>query len=144
MTAKNQRLYLLGAAVVALGGALALGLSAIGDSATYFYAPSDVRAHPPEPGREIRLGGLVALHSIARLPDGLTMAFAVTDNRATTLVRYKGLVPDLFREGSGVIATGAFAPTGLFVAEQILAKHDEKYMPPEVAGALHKTGKVKR
>lgn len=144
MTAKSQRLYLLGAAVVAMGGALALGLSAIGDSATYFYAPSDVAKHPPEPGREIRLGGLVAPNSVAKLPDGLTLAFAVTDNRATTLVRYKGLVPDLFREGSGVIATGAFAPTGLFVAEQILAKHDEKYMPPEVAGALHKTGKVER
>lgn len=144
MTAKSQRLYLLGAAVVAMGGALALGLSAIGDSATYFYAPSDLAKHPPEAGREIRLGGLVALRSVMRLPDGLTLAFAVTDNRATTLVRYRGLVPDLFREGSGVIATGTFAPTGLFVAEQILAKHDEKYMPPEVAGALHKTGKVER
>ncbi len=144
MTARHQRLYLLGAAVVALGGALALGLSAIGDSATYFYAPSDVRAHPPAPGREIRLGGLVAAHSVLRLPDGLTLAFAVTDNRATTLVRYRGLVPDLFRENSGVIATGTFTPAGLFVAEQILAKHDEKYQPPELVGVIHKTGKVER
>ena len=144
MTAKGQRLWLLGGAVVAMGGALALGLSAIGDSATYFYAPSDVAKHPPEPGREIRLGGLVAAGSVMRLPDGLTWAFAVTDNRATTLVRYKGLVPDLFRENSGVIATGRFAATGLFVADQILAKHDEKYQPPELAGALHRTGKVER
>ena len=142
MTPKRQRLALLVAGVVAVGGAMALGLSAMGDTATYFYAPSDVAKRPPEPGREVRLGGLVVGGSVKRLPDGLTLAFAVTDRAATTPVTYRGLVPDLFRENSGVIATGVFGPGGVFVADQLLAKHDENYMPPEVAGALHKTGRV--
>lgn len=142
MRPKRQRLVLLIAALGAMGGALALGVSAIGDSATYFYAPSDVAERPPAPGEAIRLGGLVALGSIAKLPDGLTTAFVVTDNARTVPVRYRGLVPDLFREGSGIIATGAFGTQGVFVATTLLARHDEKYMPPEVKGALHKTGKV--
>jgi len=135
---KRHRLMLLLAGVGAVGGAVALGLSAIGDTATYFYAPSDVAKRPPEPGREVRLGGLVVPGTIARLPDGLTLAFSVTDRAATTAVRYHGVVPDLFRAGSGVIATGAFGAAGVFLADQLLAKHDEKYMPPEVATALHK------
>lgn len=138
MKPKHQRLVLLGLALAALGGAAALGLSAIGDSATYFYAPSDVAAKAPAPGQAIRLGGLVAPGSVERLPDGLTMAFTVTDNAKTVPVRYTGIVPDLFREGQGVIAEGHFDGQGTFVASQVLAKHDENYMPPEVAGSLHK------
>lgn len=143
MKPKHQRLVLLGLAVAAVGGAAALGLSAIGDSATYFYAPSDVASKAPAPGQAIRLGGLVAPGSVERLPDGLTMAFTVTDNAKTVPVRYTGIVPDLFREGQGVIAEGHFDGQGTFVASQVLAKHDENYMPPEVAGSLHKVqGKV--
>lgn len=137
MKAKHQRLSLAIGALVALGGAGALGLSALGDSATYFYAPSDVANKPPAKGEAIRLGGLVEMGSVAHA-GAATVAFTVTDNAKTVPVRYTGIVPDLFREGQGVIAEGRFNEKGLFVADTILAKHDEKYMPPEVAGSLHK------
>ena len=137
MKAKHQRLSLLAGALVALGGAGALGMSALGDNATYFYAPTDVATKQPPVGEAIRLGGLVALASVK--PAGpATVAFRVTDNLRDVSVRYTGIVPDLFREGQGVIAEGRFNKSGLFVADTILAKHDEKYMPPEVAGSLHK------
>ena len=137
MKAKHQRLSLVLGALIALGGAAALGLSALGDNATYFYAPSDVALKPPPAGEAIRLGGLVAMASVRH--DGpATVAFRVTDNAQVVNVRYTGIVPDLFREGQGVIAEGRFDKSGLFVADNILAKHDEKYMPPEVAGSLHK------
>lgn len=137
MKAKHQRLSLAIGALVALGGAGALGLSALGDSATYFYAPSDVANKPPAKGEAIRLGGLVEMGSVAHA-GAATVAFVVTDNAKTVPVRYTGIVPDLFREGQGVIAEGRFDAKGMFVADTILAKHDEKYMPPEVAGTLHK------
>ena len=142
MKAKHQRLALAAGALVALGGAGALGLSALGDSATYFYAPSDALAKPPAPGTAIRLGGLVMKGSVAHA-GAATVAFRVTDNARDVGVRYTGIVPDLFREGQGVIAEGRFDRSGVFVADTILAKHDEKYMPPEIAGSLHKVpGKV--
>lgn len=137
MKPKQQRLALLVAALGALGGAAALAASAIGDTATYFYSPSDVLAKGVPPGQAIRLGGLVEPGSVTR--DGATILFRVTDNAQQSTVRYTGIVPDLFREGQGVIAEGKFAADGAFVADTVLAKHDEKYMPPEVAGALHKT-----
>ena len=141
MKAKHQRLALVGLFVVAIGGAAAFGLSAIGDRATYFYAPSDVAKDGVEEGKAIRFGGLVVPGSVKR--EGTTLAFEVTDNGATKPVRYSGIVPDLFREGQGIIAEGSFDASGTFVATTLLAKHDENYMPPEVAGALHKTsGKV--
>ncbi len=143
MAPKRQRLILLGVGVAAMAGALALGVSAIGDNAAYFYAPSDVAANPPPPGRAVRLGGLVEPGSVRTLPDGLTLAFVVTDNARTVPVEYRGLKPDLFREGSGVIATGSFEPGGTFRATTLLARHDENYMPPEVAGALHRSGSLK-
>ncbi len=135
---KHQRLVLLGAALLALGGASALALTALGSKATYFYAPSDVFAHAPGAGEAIRLGGLVQRGTVAKLADGVTVAFRVTDNARDVPVRYTGIVPDLFREGQGVIAEGRFDPGGTFIADTVLAKHDEKYMPPEVAGSLHK------
>ncbi len=140
MKAKHQRLGLVVGALVALGGAMALGVSALGENATYFYAPSDIASKPPRPDEAIRLGGMVEAGSLK--PAGpATVAFSVTDNARQVAVRYTGIVPDLFREGQGVIAEGKFA-NGVFVADTILAKHDEKYMPPEVAGAMHKVGKV--
>lgn len=143
MAPKRQRLILLGVGVAAMAGALALGVSAVGDNAAYFYSPSDVAAAAPPAGRAVRLGGLVEAGSIRTLPDGLTLAFRVTDNAQVVPVEYRGLKPDLFREGSGVIATGAFEPGGTFRATTLLARHDENYMPPEVAGALHKTESLK-
>lgn len=136
MKAKHQRLGLLAAALVALGGAGALAISALGDSATYFYAPAEVKAKGVKPGQAIRFGGLVEAGSVKRLDDGLTLTFRVTDNSVTMPVRYRGIVPDLFREGQGVIAEGRFDATGTFVADTLLAKHDENYMPPEVAKAV--------
>jgi len=142
VTAKRQRLVLLLAAGVALTGATALGLSAIGDSATYFYSPSDFAKKPPAANATIRLGGLVSPGSIER--EGTTVRFAVTDNKDTMRVVYSGLTPDLFKEGSGIIATGRMGPDGVFRASELLAKHDEKYMPPEVAKSLHKTDTLKK
>ena len=136
--AKTQRLWLVVGAMTALGGAGALALSTLGDKATYFYAPSDL-ADKPLPVSAIRLGGMVEKGSLVR--GGHTVTFVVTDNAKTWPVTYTGILPDLFREGQGVIAEGKVDPTsGVFRAETILAKHDEKYMPPEVAGAMHKTG----
>jgi cytochrome c-type biogenesis protein CcmE len=138
--AKNQRLVLAGLAIVAVVGAGLLAIPALETQATFFYAPSDIAANPPEPGARIRLGGLVKDGSVAREDDGLTLAFTVTDGARETRVRYTGIVPDLFREGQGVIATGRLGPDGGFTADHLLAKHDENYMPPEVARSLGKAG----
>lgn len=137
---KHQRLVLVAGALVALGGASALAITTLGDQATYFYAPSDLLAHAPDPGRAIRLGGLVERGSITKA--GATTRFRVTDNAHEVPVAYTGIVPDLFREGQGVITEGRFGSGGVFVADTVLAKHDEKYMPPQVAGSLHKVGRV--
>lgn len=135
--AKTQRLYLVIGAMVALGGAGALAFSTLGDKATYFYAPSDLAGKAP-PINAIRLGGMVQAGSLVK--KGETVTFIVTDNNKTLPVSYTGILPDLFREGQGVIAEGRIDPaSGVFTAETILAKHDEKYMPPEVAGAMRKT-----
>jgi cytochrome c-type biogenesis protein CcmE len=140
--AKTQRLWLVVGALVALGGAGALAFSTLGEKATYFYAPSDL-AGIPTPTNAIRLGGMVEKGSLVR--NGQTVTFVVTDNAKTWPVTYTGILPDLFREGQGVIAEGKIDPTtGLFTAETILAKHDEKYMPPEVSGAMRRTASVQR
>ncbi|MFD1611588.1 cytochrome c maturation protein CcmE [Sphingomonas tabacisoli] len=133
MKAKHQRLTLVLLALAALIGAGLLAASALRDQAAYFYSPADLQRNPVEPGKHIRLGGMVADHSIVRQADGVTIDFVVTDGPATTKVRFKGIPPDLFKEKSGVVAEGAFAPDGMFVADTILAKHDERYMPPELA-----------
>ena len=136
LKAKTQRLYLVIGAMAALGGAGALAFSTLGDKATYFYAPSDLAGKAP-PLEAIRLGGMVEKGSLVKR--GETVSFIVTDNLNTLPVRYTGILPDLFREGQGVIAEGKINPaSGVFTADTILAKHDEKYMPPEVAGAMHK------
>jgi cytochrome c-type biogenesis protein CcmE len=137
---KQQRLILAGVAALVLVAAGVIALFALEDSAAYFRAPADLAAERPDPGETFRLGGLVKPGSLDRSADGLTMTFLVTDMKADTPVSYKGLVPDLFREGQGVIATGSFDGAGTFQAQQLLAKHDEKYMPPEVAKALEKNG----
>jgi cytochrome c-type biogenesis protein CcmE len=137
---KQQRLVLALAAIAALGIAGIIAAFALEDTAAYFKAPSDIAAEQPAPGQVIRLGGLVKEGSVSRSADGLVLNFTVTDMKADTPVSYRGLVPDLFREKQGVIATGSFDGSGHFVARELLAKHDENYMPPEVAKALEKNG----
>jgi cytochrome c-type biogenesis protein CcmE len=144
MTAKNQRLMLAGLAVIAVVAAALLALSGLRDQAAFFYAPGDVARQGLPLGRAVRLGGMVQAGSVSRAPDGVTIRFVVGDGRATVPVTFAGIVPDLFRERSGVVAEGQFRPDGTFVATNLLAKHDEKYMPPEVEGALHKTETLER
>ena len=133
MKAKNQRLTLLVLAIVAVLGAVLLAMSALKDQAAYFYAPGDVALAPPPAGRAVRIGGMVQSGSLRRAPDGLTIDFLVKDETPHTIpVRFKGIVPDLFKEDSGVVAEGRFDSAGLFVADNILAKHDENYMPPQL------------
>lgn len=143
MKAKHQRLTLALLAVGAVGGASALALSALKDQAAFFYAPGDVKKDGLPLGRAVRLGGMVAAGSIQRLTDGVTMHFVVTDGVATVPVAFRGIAPDLFREKSGVVAEGSFNPDGSFTATNLLAKHDEKYMPPEMAGKMHETKTLK-
>lgn len=144
MKAKHQRLTLGILAVVAVGGASVLALSALKDQAAFFYAPSDVKKDGLPLGRAVRLGGMVAAQSIQRMPDGVSMRFVVTDGLATVPVAFRGIAPDLFREKSGVVAEGSFNPDGSFTATNLLAKHDEKYMPPEMAGKMHETKTLKQ
>ena len=140
MKAKHQRLVLVGLAALAVSGAAALGFSALDDTMTYFYSPTDVLDKGVSPGQPIRLGGLVETGSVRHEADGLTLAFTVTDTAHSVPVRYRGLVPDLFREGQGVVAEGTFDAAGVFVAQSLLAKHDENYMPPEVADSIKRAG----
>lgn len=134
MKAKTQRMWLVGGALVALSGAGVLALSTLGDTATYFYSPTDL-AVKGAPDDAIRLGGMVKQGSLVK--NGATVTFTVTDFRQATPVTYTGILPDLFREGQGVIAEGRVdRASGVFHADTILAKHDEKYMPPEVAAAM--------
>ncbi len=142
MKAKNQRLVLLGLAIAAVLGAVLLGMSALKDQASYFYAPADVARQGVPLDRNVRIGGMVREGSIRRAADGVTIDFTVGDETAATIpVRFTGIAPDLFKEGSGVVAEGRFQQGGQFVASEILAKHDENYMPPELVreAAKHKT-----
>ena len=133
MKAKNQRLTLLALAVAAVLGAVLLAMSALKDQAAYFYTPGDVARQAPPTGRAVRIGGMVQAGSVQRAPDGVTINFIVKDETPHIIpVRFKGIVPDLFKENSGVVAEGRFDHAGLFVADTILAKHDERYMPPQM------------
>ena len=143
MKAKHQRLTLALVALVAVVGAGILALSALKDQAAFFYAPGDVKKTGLPLGRAVRLGGMVEGGSIKRQPDGVTISFVVTDGLAKVPVAFRGITPDLFREKSGVVAEGSFNPDGSFTATNLLAKHDEKYMPPQVAGAMHETKTLK-
>ena len=134
MKAKHQRLTLALLALVALIGAGLLAAFALRDQASYFYTPSDIVAKKPEAGQAIRLGGMVEVGSIKRHADGVTVNFVVQDGEARQAVSYTGITPDLFVEGSGVVADGSLTADGQFVAETLLAKHDENYVPRELEG----------
>jgi len=140
MRPKRRRLALLVAALVTLGVAAALVLSAFEDNLVFFNSPTDVVEKRLPPDTRFRLGGLVEENSMKKEADGLTTVFRVTDMKHTIAVRYTGLLPDLFREGQGVVTDGRLGADGVFVASEVLAKHDENYMPPEVAEALKKSG----
>ncbi|MDG2320438.1 MAG: cytochrome c maturation protein CcmE [Rhodospirillaceae bacterium] len=138
MKRKTQRLYfiLLGGLAVATG--IALVLAAFEDSIVFFYSPSDLSQQTINPGQRIRIGGLVEAGSVIK--DGDTVTFKVTDTAETLSISYRGILPDLFREGQGIVAEGALLASGVFQASDVLAKHDENYMPPEVADALKAAG----
>lgn len=137
---KRQRLILLGVAVLLLAGAAVLVLTALDDKVAFFVSPSDVAAHKVDPDRRFRLGGLVEAGSVVHQPDG-AVRFAVGDGKNVVTVVYQGLLPDLFREGQGIVAQGRLRPDGTFEAAEVLAKHDETYMPKEVVDALKADGK---
>lgn len=144
MKPKHQRLTLALAALATVIGAGLLAVSALSDRAAYFYSPADIAKVRPKPDASIRLGGMVADKSIVHEPDGVTIRFVVEDGPFSTPVRFKGIVPDLFKEKSGVVAEGKLGADGVFVATNILAKHDENYKPPQMAGARHKTETLAR
>jgi cytochrome c-type biogenesis protein CcmE len=135
---KQQRLILVLVALVLLGGASGLVLFALSDSVAFFVTPSEIAAGKVDPEKRFRLGGLVVAGSVER--DDGTVRFRLTDQASEVPVRYRGILPDLFREGQGIVAQGVLGHDGVFTASEVLAKHDETYMPPEVAEALKQAG----
>jgi len=142
MTRKQRRIAFLAGGLATLAVATVLVLTAFSDSLVFFYSPTDVKAKAVPDGRLMRIGGLVEPGSVKKTGDGTITRFVVTDNQETLAVSYQGLLPDLFREGQGVVAQGKLKD-GTFIASEVLAKHDENYMPPEVAEALKKSGQWK-
>ena len=141
---KHQRLVLVIVAAAAIVGAALLAMWGLKDRAAYFYTPAEIAAGKAAIGQPIRLGGMVEEGSIERLPDGVTIRFRIGDGAGQVPVLFRGIVPDLFREGSGAVAEGRLAEDGTFVADNILATHDERYMPPELGNeaAEHKAAKT--
>jgi len=140
MAPRRQRMLMVGLVVAGVAIAVALALRAFNENLLYFYSPSQVAAGEAPQGKKFRLGGLVTAGTLKREPGALEVRFEVSDARERLNVSYTGVLPDLFREGQGVIAYGVLMPDGTFRAEEVLAKHDENYMPPEVAEALQAQG----
>ncbi len=138
MKARHKRIALILGALAALGLIAAFVLNALNDNLAFFYSPTDVKDGKAPQNKVFRIGGLVQNGTLTRQPDGVTMAFVVTDTIHDIPVRYKGILPDLFQEGKGVVAQGKLGEDGIFTANEVLAKHDENYMPPEAAQALEK------
>jgi len=136
MKPRHRRFAWIGAGVLLLAVAAGLVLNAFQSNLVFFFSPSDVAENRAPQGRAFRIGGMVVEKSLARAPDGLTVRFAVTDTVKTVPVVYTGILPDLFKEGKGVVAQGKIGPDGVFHATEVLAKHDENYMPPEAAAAI--------
>ena len=140
MTRKRRRLYFLALSMATLAAAAALVLNAFEDNLVFFYSPTDLVEKDVPTDRRLRLGGLVAEGSIVRAADGATVHFTVTDRVHSVPASYRGILPDLFREGQGVVAEGSLRADGSFEATNVLAKHDENYMPKEVADSLKEAG----
>ena len=141
MTRKRRRLYILLLFMIGLGTAAALTLTAFRDNLVFFYSPTEIVEKNAPAGRNMRIGGLVETGSVERAQGSTQVRFKVTDLQSAITVVYNGVLPDLFREGQGVVAQGQLGADGLFHAREVLAKHDENYMPPEVADALKKSGR---
>ena len=140
MKPRHRRIVWIAGGLAALGIAVALVLNAFQKNLVFFYTPTQIATGEAPKGRSFRLGGLVEDNSLKRVPDGLGVTFIVTDKARSIPVRYTGILPDLFKEGRGVVAQGHLGDDGGFVATEVLAKHDENYMPPEAAEALRKAG----
>ncbi len=138
MKARHRRLVWIGAGVAVLAVAVGLVLNAFQSNLVFFFTPTQVAANEAPHGRAFRIGGLVEEKSLRREGDGVTVRFNVTDTAKTIPVTYTGILPDLFKEGKGVVAQGRIGPDGVFHASEVLAKHDENYMPPEAADAVKK------
>jgi len=138
MKSRHKRMVFIVVGLAALAGAVGLIMNALNSNINHFFSPTEVQADAAPKDRSFRLGGLVEVGSIKREDDGLTVHFRVTDNADVVPVIYTGILPDLFREGEGVVAQGKITSDGVFMADEVLAKHDETYMPPEVADALEK------
>lgn len=136
MNKKSRRKVLVLAVVFGVATASVLGLTAFEENLLYFYSPTQVKTGEAPQAHSFRVGGVVVGGSVKRAPDSLMVQFDVTDNEESMTVEYTGILPDLFREGQGIVAMGSFNSGGRFVADEVLAKHDENYMPPEVADAL--------
>ena len=136
MKTRHKRLLLILAGLAVLGAVIALVLNAFQSNLVFFFSPTQVAAGEAPKGKAFRVGGLVGEKSIRREADGVTINFVITDTEKEVLVRYKGILPDLFREGKGAVVQGKFAEDGVFQASEVLAKHDENYMPPEAAQAV--------
>ncbi len=144
---RKKRMVLVGVMVAGVAVAIGFALKAFNENLMFFYTPSAVNAGEAPVGRPIRVGGLVTSGSVQRQSDGLTTRFDVTDNAKSVTIQYTGILPDLFREGQGIVALGSLGDDGVFVASEVLAKHDENYMPPEVADSLqaaHDAGVAKK
>lgn len=144
MKPRHRKLALIVLVVAALGVAVALVLNAFNSNLVFFFSPTQVARGEAPTGRAFRIGGLVEAGSLQRHADGLTVSFAVTDTAKSIPVTYTGILPDLFREGKGVVAEGRLGSDGRFTATQVLAKHDENYMPPEAAHALEQAEKAQK
>lgn len=140
MTRRQQRMVAVAAIVAGIAGAAALGLTALQKNLLYFYTPTQLLGGEVPPATAVRLGGLVIGGSVVREPDSLRVHFDLTDGDRKVTVSYQGVLPDLFREGQGIVAQGRLGPEGVFAATEVLAKHDENYMPPEIAAALSERG----
>ncbi|MCF6324957.1 MAG: cytochrome c maturation protein CcmE [Gammaproteobacteria bacterium] len=143
MKSRHKRMVFIAVGLAALAGAVGLIMNALNSNINHFFSPTEVQADAAPKDRSFRLGGLVEVGSIKREDDGLTVHFRVTDNAEVVPVIYTGILPDLFREGEGVVAQGNITSDGVFMADEVLAKHDETYMPPEVADALEKAALAK-
>ncbi|GMR01470.1 MAG: cytochrome c maturation protein CcmE [Gammaproteobacteria bacterium] len=144
MNKRSRRKVLIIAVVFGVALAAVLGLTAFEENLLYFYSPTQVKAGEAPKAHSFRVGGLVVTGSVKREPDSLKIVFDVTDNTEVMSVEYTGILPDLFREGQGIVAMGNLQADGRFVAQEVLAKHDENYMPPEVAAALKASEKTAR
>jgi cytochrome c-type biogenesis protein CcmE len=144
MKTRHKRMALIAGGLAVLGIAAALVLSAFRENLVFFYSPTQVANHEVPKGKAFRIGGLVEQGSLKRGGDGLTVTFNVTDTAKVIPVSYTGILPDLFKEGKGVVAQGSLGPDGVFKAHEVLAKHDENYMPPEAAHALEQAGKAQK